>query len=360
MGTFNANRRISNQELRTPNGLVWLFRNETDGMTKPLQKAFYRLKPWIPRRVQIALRRHHACWTRARHRQVWPIDARAGAPPPNWPGWPHGKKFAVVLTHDVEGPAGFAKCRRLMEIDRAAGLRSAFYFVPARYDVPADLRQEFDAAGFEIGLHGYNHDGRLLSSRTLFDQRVRKINHYLAEWQASGFRAPSIHHDLDWFRDLHIAHDSSTFDTDPFQPQPDGIGTIFPFRVAGDAQRPGYLELPCTLPQDFTLFVLLQERTPAIWKQKLDWIAAHGGMALLDTHPDYMNLDSRPCRIDEYPRRFYDEFLEYLTQHYGDCFWSALPRDAARYCTGLDTVDPDISRRAGARNSEHRIQKPEA
>lgn len=308
---------------------------KTHILPMPGVRAFYRFKPLIPRRLQIILRRRHAAWTHARFRHVWPIDERAGVQPHNWPGWPEGKKFAVVLTHDVEGPTGFAKCRRLLEIDRAAGLRSAFYFVPARYDVPTGLRRDFEAAGFEIGLHGYNHDGRLLSSRALFDRRARLINRYLAEWQALGFRAPSMHHDLDWFRDLDIAHDSSTFDTDPFQPQPDGIGTVFPFRVHGDARRPGYLELPCTLPQDFTLFVLLREKTPAIWQQKLDWIADRGGMALLDTHPDYMNMDDRPCRLDEYPRRLYDEFLAYLTGRYAGCFWAALPRDAARYCAGL-------------------------
>ncbi|MBC7999552.1 MAG: prolyl oligopeptidase family serine peptidase, partial [Leptolyngbya sp.] len=33
-----------------------------------------------------------------------------------------------------------------------------------------------------------------------------------------------------------------------------------------------YVELSYTLPQDSTLFLLLRETTPAIWKLKLDWI----------------------------------------------------------------------------------------
>jgi hypothetical protein len=36
---------------------------------------------------------------------------------------------------------------------------------------------------------------------------------------------------LDWLGDLNIQYDGSTFDTDPFEPQPDGAGTIFPFWV---------------------------------------------------------------------------------------------------------------------------------
>ena len=38
-------------------------------------------------------------------------------------------------------------------------------------------------------------------------------------------------HNLEWFHDLNVKYDSSTFDTDPFEPQPDGVGTIFPFWV---------------------------------------------------------------------------------------------------------------------------------
>lgn len=298
-------------------------------------RLYYRVKPLIPRRVQVALRQQQARRVHARVDHVWPIDERTGTTPPGWPGWPDGKEFAVVLTHDVEGPVGFAKCRRLLELDRAAGLRSAFYFVPANYHVPAGLRQDFETAGFEIGVHGYNHDGRLLSSRQHFDQQAQAINHHLTEWKAAGFRAPAMHHNLDWFRDLRIAYDSSTFDTDPFQPQPDAIGTIFPFRVDGDGHQPGYLELPCTLPQDFTLFVLLQQRTPATWQRKLDWIAARGGMALLITHPDYLNLDNRPCRFDEYPCNLYADFLSYLQTRYAGRFWAALPREAANYCAGI-------------------------
>src|SRR5438067_8742852 len=115
---------------------------------------------------------------------------------------------------------------------------------------------------------------------------------------------------LEWLHGLNIQYDCSTFDTDPFEPQPEGRHTIFPFSVSapeavggnGDgktahrakseqpgtvngnhprAPRRGYVELPYTLPQDSTLFLLLGETTPDIWLRKLEWIATHGGMALL-------------------------------------------------------------------------------
>src|SRR5260370_15609527 len=108
-------------------------------------------------------------------------------------------------------------------------------------------------------------------------------------------------HKLDWLHELDIRYDASTFDTDPFEPQPEGHHTIFPLwvpsppRLGSDPSTNnlaggGYVELPYTLPQDSTLFLLLREKTPDIWMRKLDWIADHGGMDLILTHPDYMTL----------------------------------------------------------------------
>ena len=42
-------------------------------------------------------------------------------------------------------------------------------------------------------------------------------------------------HNLVWLRDLDILYDASTFDTDPFEPQPEGMETIFPFWVPAAA-----------------------------------------------------------------------------------------------------------------------------
>jgi len=64
-------------------------------------------------------------------------------PPGNWSGWPEGKKFAFVLTHDVESKIGLDKCRPLMELERELGFRSSFNFVPeGNYRVSVELREE--------------------------------------------------------------------------------------------------------------------------------------------------------------------------------------------------------------------------
>ena len=95
--------------------------------------------------------------------------------------------------------------------------------------------------------------------------------------------------------------------------------------------RDGYVELPYTLPQDSTLFLLLRETTPEIWMRKLDWIAEHGGMVLLDTHPDYMSFDGSPQTATEYPAALYREFLTYVKTRYAGEYWHALPKEVARH-----------------------------
>ena len=150
-----------------------------------------------------------------------------------------------------------------------------------------------------------------------------------------GFRSPSTHHDLDWIHDLNIEYDSSTFDTDPFEPQSDGTGTIFPFWVEGNSAQKGYLELPYTLSQDFTLFIIMKEETIDIWKKKLDWIVERGGMALIDVHPDYINFDGKGLGLEEYPVDYYLELLNYIKTKYGSQVWHALPKEVASFCKDI-------------------------
>ncbi|MEW6681745.1 MAG: glycosyltransferase [Nitrospirota bacterium] len=294
-------------------------------------RLFYAVKPFIPRRLQILLRRALIAVRAPRYRHVWPINERSNRHPDGWTGWPEQKRFALVLMHDVETERGQGKCRQLMQLEQSMSVRSSFNFVPERYAVSSKLRQDLGNEGFEIGVHGLKHDGKLFLSRKRFDRHAARINQYLKEWRAVGFVSPSMHRNLDWMHELEIEYDTSTFDTDPFEPQPDGVQTIFPFAVQGDQGRRGYVELPYTLPQDFTLFVLMRETNIDIWKRKLDWIADNGGMALLITHPDYMADSHAPMAPDEYPMTRYRELLEYVRSRYDGQYWNPLPREIARF-----------------------------
>jgi hypothetical protein len=372
----------------------------------PLTRVYYAIKPWLPDWLRFALRRRRARAIRRGGVHNWPINPAAARPPAGWMGWPEGKKFAVVLTHDVEGQHGLDQVLQLADLERALGFRSSFNLIPeGAYEVPPALRQELTDTGFEVGVHDLHHDGKLYHSRREFSRRARRINHYLREWQAVGFRSAYMLHNLDWIRDLDIAYDASTFDTDPFEPQPDGVGTIFPFWVprnpnpapnlnlnppphsrlatpssagatvsapplragerAGvrcsqsDLRTPqpcrdgapsegglaapgsfplsdfssplleaGFLELPYTLVQDSTLFLILGEQGIDCWQEKVRWIADHGGMVLVNVHPDYLRFNGAG-RPYTYPACFYRELLEFLTREYAGQFWHVLPREVA-------------------------------
>ncbi len=265
-----------------------------------------------------------------------------------------------------------------MELEMQLGFRSSFNFVPeGGYRVPDALRHEMAQAGFEVGVHDLEHDGRLFRSLSKFKERAIRINRYLQDWNAVGFRSGFMLHNLDWLHQLEIEYDLSTFDTDPFEPQPEGRHTIFPFWVphrSSPARQPevlsrraksdprsegggrfpsqpptrtcrdGYVELPYTLPQDSTVFLLLREPTTDLWMRKLDWIAANGGMVLLDSHPDYMNFQQASGQRGEYPVRLYTELLEYIRSRYEGEYWHVLPREMARYALQVGSMGGGIEK----------------
>ena len=316
-------------------------------------RLYYTIKPLVPLPVRFAIRRWFAFRKRRQVEGVWPIMPGSELLPDGWPGWPEGKRFALVLTHDVEGQSGLDKVARLMKLESQLGFRSSFNLIPeGPYRVPRELREQIESDGFEVGVHDLYHDGKLFLTRNEFNRRAVQINHYLKDWGAAGFRSGFMLHNLDWIHDLNVAYDASTFDTDPFEPQPHGQSTIFPFWVprphglqGSDLKsspsafslqpsalpRAGYVELPYTLPQDSTLFLLLRERHPDIWFQKLDWIVRHGGMALVNVHPDYARFDDEPAPPRSYPVGFYTRFLEYVRQRHGDSFWQPLPSELASF-----------------------------
>ena len=314
----------------------------------PPSRLYYLLKPYLPWRFRMAVRRIIARRQRTAYQDVWPINEAAARPPAGWPGWPGGKKFAVVLTHDVEGPEGLAKCRQLMQLEQELGFRSSFNFIPeSGYAVSPGQREELGRNGFEVGLHDLYHDGKLYQSRQTFAENARRINHYLKEWGAVGFRSGFMLHQMNWLHDLDLRYDTSTFDTDPFEPQPDGVHTIFPFWVPRPAAAPGpasaaggYVELPYTLPQDSTLFLLLREPTPEIWLRKLDWIVRQGGLALVNVHPDYLRFPGEPASPNTYPVAHYVALLEYLRRQQAGAYWQPLPREIAAFCAGFRPERP--------------------
>lgn len=296
-----------------------------------LRRAYYRAKPLLPRRAQLALRRAYAPVQARAAFPAWPVedvlvrreldrrravlDAAGGAPVAVVPTWPQRARFAVALTHDVEGPAGVDNVLRVIDLERRHGFVSSWNFVAEWYPIPDGLFDAVRASGCEVGLHGIRHDGRLFESRERFEAELPRIVHYAQAWGVEGFRSPATHRNADWMAELPVAYDSSFPDTDPFEPQAGGCCSILPFRF-GDV-----VELPITLPQDHTLWEVLQDRSIERWVQKASWVAQHGGLVTLIVHPDYV--------VDEDRLGLYEQFLVWLRAQ--DGAWHALPRDIARW-----------------------------
>jgi len=241
-------------------------------------------------------------------------------PAPFWPGDAH---FAFVITHDVETAKGHAFVRRVLDLEQNLGFCSSFNFVPEGYRVDENLLDELRTRGFEIGVHGLNHDGKLFSSRAEFERRAERINIYLREWGAVGFRAPFVHRHPEWMQALEMEYDSSFFDTDPTQTIPGGTMSIWPFFCGR------FVELPYTLAQDHILFEISEQFGPKLWLDKIDFIARWGGMALMCVHPDYMRDPSRLRVYETFLREMLDR-AQRSAENGFIYYWHALPRDVAR------------------------------
>lgn len=333
------------------------------------RKAYYRLKPVLPRPLTRRLRRLQGSGAAGDSPLGWPVESRyaqflwdavgallaasGSAELPFLGLWPDGHRFAFVLTHDVEAAEGQAYARRLADLETEYGFRSSFNFVAERYPLDHALIDSLRARGFEIGVHGLKHDGRLFSSRAEFMRRAERINRHLKELDAVGFRAPLTHRQPEWMQALDIEYDLSFFDTDPFEPIPGGTMSIWPFEIGR------FVELPYTLVQDYTLTAVLGEKTPRLWLEKVDFIEAFSGLALLNSHPDYLR---EPANW-----RLYEEFLQAMRRRDG-CYWHALPREVARWWRARrqaatpsalpGAVTGTISRNSGAGEALIAIRQP--
>jgi len=296
----------------------------------PLLGLYYALKPLLPKRAWLMARRLYAQRQSARQFPAWPIEpllvdrlhdrfraalADGAERVPFLHFWPDRKRFAVILTHDVEGSKGVENIPRVLEIERRHGMVSSWNFVAEEYPIPPDVFPSLRAAGCEIGVHGVRHDGSLFRSRASFDQQVPRIHQYMAEWDAVGFRSPSTHRNASWMPELRCSYDSSFPDTSPFEPQPGGCCSIWPYFIGE------LVELPITMAQDHTMFEVLCESTIKLWEIKSDWLIDNHGLINVLVHPDYLLSDSR--------LELYDQLLTRLAGRTDG--WHALPRDVAAW-----------------------------
>jgi peptidoglycan/xylan/chitin deacetylase (PgdA/CDA1 family) len=339
------------------------------------QRAYYALKPFLPRRLTRRMKRAYGNRRPDSRHLGWPVETRYVdfqfalmrnllqiLCRPNLPFigfWPSGRPYAFVLTHDIETADGQSFARTVADLDASFGFRSSFNFVPERYRLDRGLMEDLRAQGFEIGVHGLKHDGRDFESLDQFMRRVTRMNEFIDDFDAAGFRSPLTHRNPEWMQALDIEYDGSFFDTDPYEPIAGGTMSVWPFQLGR------FVELPYTLAQDYTVTEVLGETTPRVWLEKVEFIRANHGMALLNTHPDYLRKS--------HTRRIYSEFLAAM-QERAD-FHHGLPRDIARWwraraaataiqelpdaCIATIDIDGEISRSEPASPSDQYASRTE-
>ena len=304
------------------------------------KRVYYMLKPLLPRSLTRVMRKAYSGSIEASFPLGWPAEERyaqflweclrqvlliSGADSlPFLNFWPEDFQTSFILTHDIETADGQAFAAKVADLEQQYGFLSSFNFIPERYPLDKNLIADLRKRGFEIGVHGLHHDGKLFFSRQKFDRRADKINQYLIELEAAGFRAPLTHRNPYWMQALHVDYDLSFFDSDPYEPIAGGTMSLWPFHIGH------FVELPYTLPQDYTLINILHAADPTLWLDKTDFLHKYHGMVLLNTHPDYLKQPEN--------WKVYEEFLKEMNSR-RSTFWHALPYQAANWWRSRQTAE---------------------
>jgi len=279
----------------------------------------------------------------------WPIEGRldrfrrdlfdgvAGGTQPTRGPWPDGKRFALLMTHDVDTRRGMAASGAVLDEMAALGLKPCFFLVGRGYAWDDGLCDAIRQAGGEIGLHGDVHDNRIaFETADRAGQRLDSCQERIQRHEILGFRAPSLLVSDALYEALgtRFAWDSSVPDTDTHTllgPRR-GCGTIFPFR------RQQTLVLPTTMPADDRLELLGYEGMEliSVLRRKWEHVREVGGLCHFLTHPE-PHLFGRRVLRDLY-RALLEEILDA-----GDA-WIATPSMVAEYWRSIED-EPDAEER---------------
>jgi peptidoglycan/xylan/chitin deacetylase (PgdA/CDA1 family) len=245
------------------------------------------------------------------------------------PFWPEGKRFALVLTHDVDSGDGLRIGEALAAMEQARGLRSTWYVVGRDWPVDSDRLDALRAAGHEIGLHDAHHDNRgpFLDPAQL-GARLDECSDLIERHGMRGYRSPSMLRTDALYAALagRFAYDTSIPDTG-LLPAPNGCATVFPIR------RGEMPVLPLTLPPDGQLAGMGLDAAEIArrWIAKAEWIARAGGIAMALTHPE-PGFSAEPEL-----QRAYERFLD----------WAAA-RDDAWHATAAEVHEQLAGRHSSA------------
>ncbi|HVA85732.1 MAG TPA: hypothetical protein VNF73_05340 [Candidatus Saccharimonadales bacterium] len=251
----------------------------------------------------------------------WSEVAPASSVTLSAPIYPDGRRAAVVLTHDIDSRDELDLIDAIRVLERRHDLASSFGFVPEVTWPQEGQVQRLVAEGCEVYCHDLRHDGKLPympadAIRSALEQVFQR-----SPWARSlmpGFRSgqllmsPTLRTVVGELFDF----DLSVPDTERGGPYgyAAGCGTVYPYELGS------LMEIPLTLAQDIYVRHVYGLGPAAVlrtWLEKLRYIADVGGVAVLNTHPVWVN----PKRPDMW--QAYDAFLANVATD--DRLWVTTP-----------------------------------
>lgn len=232
------------------------------------------------------------------------------------PFWPNKKRYAVILTHDIETKKGFKKIDDFIALEKKYGVQSCINLLGGGYGIPIKDYKKFDSLKFEFGMHGYDHSNKLIFLKKHKILKLLWWDYTIQKWMnLTGFRSPSLLRSPKLFEVLEpmFKWDSSCIDTERGSQiaYANGCCTIFPF------YKRGLLEIPITMPQDAL------GGNINVWLKKLGFIKQVGGMAVFNIHAE-PHLSGNYAGLKQY-----ELLLKIITKD--KAAWITLPRDLTKW-----------------------------
>jgi peptidoglycan/xylan/chitin deacetylase (PgdA/CDA1 family) len=235
------------------------------------------------------------------------VEQAIGADATTTPLWPHNKRYAITLNHDIDTDWGIRNSLGVEAFrgpEEELGFTSAWLAVGNLQDAGRECFNDLRRSGHEIGCHGTVHDHSIAyMDAEEVRKRLDSVQRFLEEFECRGFRSPSYHHSASLYAGLDgvLDYDLSMHDCieNPNSPvaRREGCSTCFPFRIVNTR----VLEIPTTVPEDFVME--MNGYSPSeVLSFQIETVRAIGkrqGVASILTHPE-PRLSSRAAWIDCY------------------------------------------------------------
>lgn len=243
--------------------------------------------------------------------------------------WPNGKKYAFVLTHDVDSKWVYQKdnLKTFFDTEEQVGVKGAWFFVGNLYKHDFEKIDFLFRQGHEIGLHGDNHDHKIaFLSKAHINKRLSMCRSFIDRYEIIGFRSPHYLRTPCFYEILkdYVKYDTSMHDSynsiSASNMTREGCSTVYPFKLSDCL-----LEIPITIPEDFELYKREKGPDSIVMTQleQINEVKTRNGIALLVIHPE-PHLSSR--------KDYFEAFKEVLraVSMDSDC-WICRPKDIYNY-----------------------------